>query len=143
MNHDGNCFIFSLFILACYLVTPSSSCSGLLRAWNISITNFVPDDIVVQITSTDHDLGKHTISSNGYYYWTFCEKAFGLSRFTGTFLWGSKFQTLSLADREIMKFCESDKTFDQVCFWMVNPDGFFVTGFKDPPQGWVKKKTWE
>ncbi|PWA81538.1 plant self-incompatibility S1 [Artemisia annua] len=145
MNHSGNCFIFTLFILACYLVTPSLSfCGiGLRRPWNVSINNFVPGDIVVHITSTDHDLGNHTISSNGKYYWTFCEKLFGRSKFTGNFRWGSKFQTLALFDREIVDICEFDISSDQVCHWIVNPDGFFVSGTNDPfPKGWAKKKTW-
>lgn len=104
---------------------------------------------MVHIKSTDHDLGNHTISYNRVYSWTFCEKLVG-THFTGDFWWDTQYQTLALADREILSHCR-DKYYDfqscfcfQSCFSLVMSDGFYVSKWNDSfPDGWVKKKSWQ
>ncbi|PWA96978.1 plant self-incompatibility S1 [Artemisia annua] len=142
MNHRGNYFFLVLFISASYLAIRSYSCSKLKTKWTVYITNAVPDDIVVHIKSTDHDLGNHTISSNEVYSWTFCQKYFG-THFHGYFWWGSRYQSLALADQEILNICRIRFDGDEDCYWLVLADGFYVSASNKPfPDGWYKKKSW-
>ncbi|KAL8201750.1 hypothetical protein R6Q57_010897 [Mikania cordata] len=114
------------------------------RAQTVYITNALNDAIVVHIKSTDHDLENHTIPSNGVYSWTFCQKIIG-SHFHGYFWWGTRYQNLALIDKELMILCRDDSEIaDQFCYWMVVPDGFFVSGTNYTfPDNWVKKKGWD
>ncbi|XP_071695322.1 self-incompatibility protein S1-like [Rutidosis leptorrhynchoides] len=142
MIHDGNLF-FVIFILASYIIKPSSSCPFLIPKWTISINNQLDDDVVVHIVSTDHDLGNHTITSGSDYQWTFCEKIFATSHFHGYFWKGKKQQSLALADRKIMDLCRSEYSIGSVCYWVVMSDEFYVSPTNEPfPSGWEKKKSW-
>lgn len=147
----GNYFIiFHLLILAFNVIVSSSTSAnsifpsrcGLLTGWTLYITNNVESDIVVHIKSTDHDLGNHTIHFNDVYSWTFCQKIIG-THFTGDFYWGSKHQSLALIDRELIFKCRQKIFGDDDCYWLVRPDGFYVSASNKPfPYGWEKMKSW-
>lgn len=134
-------FYFVLLISICFLVTTTSGC--FFTKWNVTITNGVSDPITVHIKSTDSDLGNHYIPSNMAYSWTFCEKLFG-THFTGDFYWGPRFQTLALMDREIIEHCRNVEENDgRPCFWLVKPDGFYLSTTNAPfPNFWIKKQSW-
>ncbi|KAL4564720.1 hypothetical protein LXL04_028789 [Taraxacum kok-saghyz] len=117
-------FFFVIFTLVCYFLTITSGC--LLKKWTISITNKIPDDIVVHIKSSDHDLGNHTISYNGVYTWHFCAKLVG-THYTGEFSWFSRRQTVDLMDTKVWLRCSSRLVGDDDCYWMVIPVGFYVS----------------
>lgn len=136
-NHS---FLFTLFASNCFFGIVTSGC--FYTQWTPYITNRISDDIVVHIKSTDHDLGNHTIPSNDVYKWTFCEKLIG-THFTGDFWWGARYQSLALMDRKIINFCRIRYFGAQECFWLIMPDGFYVSnGNGTFPYGWVKKKSW-
>ncbi|KAL8258535.1 hypothetical protein R6Q59_026488 [Mikania micrantha] len=144
MNHRGkiSSFIFvAILVTCCHMVTTTARCSIYKTGWTVYITNTLNDAIVVHIKSTDHDLGNHTIPSNGVYSWTFCQKIIG-SHFHGYFWWGSRYQNLALIDKELMILCRDDSEIaDQFCYWMVVPDGFFVSGTNYTfPDNWTRNR---
>lgn len=109
----------------------------------MTITNRVSDAIEVHIKSTDSDLGNHTISPNLAYTWSFCEKLIG-TKFMGDFVWGSRSQSLALMDREIIDYCRNVADGGRLCFWLVRPDGFYVSSYNPPfpNSAWLKKQSW-
>ncbi|KAL4578466.1 hypothetical protein LXL04_014589 [Taraxacum kok-saghyz] len=133
-------FFFVLFISICCFLTVTSGC--LIKNWTVSITSEIPNDIVVHIKSTDHDLGDHTISAHGIYTWQFCSKLVG-THFTGDFSWGSRHQSLALMDAKISRYCNKRLVGDDECYWLVKPNGFYVS-FNNAsfPWDWAKKKSW-
>ncbi|MFS8008042.1 putative plant self-incompatibility S1 [Helianthus anomalus] len=141
MNQKALIF-FALFISSCCLVTTTSACPFYKTNWTVYITNQVPDNIVVHIKSTDHDLGNYTIAPTHVHSLTFCQKVVG-THFHGYFWWGSKYQSLALMDAEIIKKCRKRFAGNEYCYWLVRTDGFYLSASNQPfPYGWVKKKAW-
>ncbi|KAL4580838.1 hypothetical protein LXL04_017043 [Taraxacum kok-saghyz] len=140
MNSMRNhCFLFFVLSSFCYLLPVTYG-----TEWNVTITNGIQDDAIdVHIKSTDHDLGTHNIPANMAYSWTFFEKIIG-TKFTGDFSEASRFQSLALVDREIMNHCRNHEVNNvgKLCFWLVKPDGFYLSSTNAPfPNDWVKKKS--
>lgn len=113
--------------------------------WKIYILNTIPaDNIVTRVRSIDDDLGKHIIPSNGYYHFSFCDTIDRSSHFDGEFWWGNKYQCLEVFYRLARWECERLGFGVQYCFWLVRPDGFYISplniSFPDPL--WMYVKSW-
>ncbi|KAI3714049.1 hypothetical protein L1987_72639 [Smallanthus sonchifolius] len=135
--------LFTLLILSSLIVPITHACR-ITSQWDIFVMSNITDNIVVHIKSGDDDLGNHTIPFNGNYQWSFCDNYFGRTLFYGYFWWGSKYQSLALFDDEIRGPCYRSKGGTQHCYWLVRPDGFFVSGYNRTfsDTNWTFKKHW-
>ncbi|XP_023753996.1 S-protein homolog 5-like [Lactuca sativa] len=124
-----NVFIF--VILASSFALIAHSC--FTTKWDVSVRSNVHGNIVAHIKSGDTDFGNHTIPFNGNYTWSFGARIDGLTLDYGYFWWGSRFQSLALYDNHIRDICYRGESGTAHCYWLVTPNGFYVSG--DPYQG--------
>ncbi|KAK1437976.1 hypothetical protein QVD17_03777 [Tagetes erecta] len=121
--------LFTLFILSSLISSITHACF-ITTQWDVFVMSNIEDDFVAHIKSGDDDLGNHTIPFNGNYNWSFCDRVDGRTLFYAYFWWGSKYQSLALFDDELRGPCfVTERGYHQQCYWLVTPDGFFVSGY--------------
>ncbi|KAL8267276.1 hypothetical protein R6Q59_004620 [Mikania micrantha] len=135
--------LFTLLILSSLIPSIIRACL-ITSKWDVFIMSSITDDIIAHIKSGDDDLGNHTIPFNGNYIWSFCDRFDGHTLFYGYFWWGSKSQSLALFDDKLRKPCYQQKRSTQHCYWLVRPDGFFVSAYNRSfsDDNWEFKKAW-
>ncbi|KAL4569753.1 hypothetical protein LXL04_025396 [Taraxacum kok-saghyz] len=109
-----------LFVLLTYSlsIVPVTHGCFIMKKWDVFVKNDIPDGIIVtHIKSKDDDLGSHTISYGESYRWSFCDRVYGTTLFSGYFSWSSHFQNLALYDKEIRRRCFVAKGGTEHCYW--------------------------
>lgn len=124
-----------LFIVAVLTFSiASTALSCFTPQWDIFVISAIPNNIVVHIKSGDDDLGNHTIPFNENYTWSFCDRFVGQTVFYSYFWWGSRFKSLDLFNKNIEHICFLYNMHNQHCYWLVKPDGFYVSAYPDKLQ---------
>ncbi|KAK9052570.1 hypothetical protein SSX86_029199 [Deinandra increscens subsp. villosa] len=136
--------VFILLILSSLIASKTHACF-ITGKWDLFVMSNITDNIVAHIKSGDDDLGNHTIPFNGNYNWSFCDRLDGRTLFYGYFWWGSKSQSLALFDNKIREPCSLPKEGTQHCYWLVRPDGFYVSPYNSTFSEftWKLKKKWD
>ncbi|KAL8244531.1 hypothetical protein R6Q59_010789 [Mikania micrantha] len=135
--------LLTLLILS--LTVSTTQACFITSQWDMFVTNSITDNIVAHVKSRDDDLGNHTIPFNGNYNWSFCDMFDGHTLFYGYFWWGSKFLSLALFDDNIRGLCTLPKGGSQHCYWLVRPEGFYVSASNrvSSELNWVFVKNWD
>lgn len=133
-------------ILAFSLPSITNSCF-FTPQWKMYIINGTPDNIIMHVRSKDDDLGKHNVTSNGYYHWSFCDRLDSTTTFDAEFWWGQSYDCLEVFAKLARRTCDrfGGIGFRVVyCYWLLRSDGFFISpvNVSFPNPSWAFVKPW-
>ncbi|CAH1414593.1 unnamed protein product [Lactuca virosa] len=97
--------------------------------------------------SKDDDLGKHNVTSNGYYHWSFCDRLDSTTTFDAEFWWGQSYDCLEAFAKLARRTCDrfGGIGFRVVyCYWQLRSDGFYISpvNVSFPNPSWAFSKPW-
>ncbi|KAI5651141.1 hypothetical protein M9H77_37146 [Catharanthus roseus] len=101
------------------------------QAYRVEIRNSLPNNtktpLVFRCQSKDDDLGYHSLTPGGEYYWDFDLNFFMSTLFFCHFYWGPKDSVFDVFTWKLAKKnCDSSWFFLNKCVWFVTEDGFSI-----------------
>lgn len=138
---------FSFFIiLTLHLVQTIHVFAG-LEPYEIYIVNNLPDNtnpLFIHCKSKDNDLGVLNLAQNTGFRWHFRMNIWENTLYFCGFLWARKNTTFTVFDFSLADHECGRKIKDNICYWSVQYDGFYLVNVLNPPPGSLKKmQTWQ
>ena len=136
---------FSFVILTLY-ISPVIYVSATLEPYDVYVVNNLPDNtspLIIHCKSKNNDLGIQHLFQNSGFHWHFRMNFWDSTLYYCGFLWAQKNITFTVFDSGLADHECGRKAKDDICYWSVQSDGFYIANILNPPAGSLKKKqTW-
>lgn len=116
-----------------------------LWKWRNHIINGIEENVVINVHAknrNESDFGNKTLVFNEDFNWKF--GAYSNTYYMMEIWWNSKYEIFGVYDHHVVSKCFNGNVFVvQKCFWLIRPDGFYLSKENNPfPDKWDFKKPW-